>query len=125
MRLFKTCSFGKKERIMKGAYKSAFKKARFLQVLIVSLPFLAGCAQILESTPKQAPEKSNVEINEKLEAKEEQLKRVKDSINSLKAQIKKNNPGSSAMFFRELGSRQTELRILEQDVYFLRQQAKK
>ncbi|MDX2107016.1 MAG: hypothetical protein SFY67_11490 [Candidatus Melainabacteria bacterium] len=94
-------------------------------IVLLSSIFLAGCSQALDSSPKLAPEKSNAELGEKLEAKEEKLSRMKESINSLKAQIKKSNPGSSAMFFRELASRQAEFRILEQDVYYLRQQAKK
>lgn len=110
---------------MKGASITAFVKSKSTLAIGFTLVFLAGCAEVLESSPKNSSQNGNVEINEKIEAKEEQLARVKASIDSLKAQIKKSNPGSSAMFFRELGSRQAELRILEQDVYFLRQQAKK
>lgn len=99
-------------------------KVVFIFVLFLSI-LLGGCSEVLDSSPKLTPEKSNLELGEKLEAKEEKLTRMKESINSLKAQIKKSNPGSSAMFFRELASRQAEFRILEQDVYYLRQQAKK
>lgn len=100
-------------------------KGASIEVFLFSVFLLSGCAEVLESSPKLSPEKSNIELNQKIEAKEEKLSRVKESINSLKNEIKKSNPSSSAMFFRELQSRQAELRILEQDVYFLRQQAKK
>lgn len=106
---------------------------------------LAGCAEIFGSEQPGSKSKetqevsqsnphslqsstsgeSNVELVKKLEAKEEKLMRVQGNINSLKAQINKHNSASSAMFFRELASREAEYRILEQDVYYLRQQARK
>lgn len=72
----------------------------------------------------QISDNNQAELTQKVKAKERQLQKVKETIQSLRAQIKKCNSSSAAMYFRELNSREAEYRILQQDVYFLRQQTK-
>ncbi len=73
----------------------------------------------------QIGDNNQAEWTQKVEAKERKLQKVKETIQSLKAQIQKCNSSSAAMYFRELSSREAEYRILEQDVYFMHQQTKK
>ena len=55
-------------------------------------------------------------------AKESKMQLLKQSIDTLNAQIKVAQPASAGMLYRELGNKEAEMRELQQDVYTLKMQ---
>ncbi len=88
-------------------------------------PYQSITAPITKSVP-QAVEVSGTrntdDIRRSIESKESKMQLLKQSIDTLNAQIKIAQPASAGMLYRDLGNKEAEMRELQQDVYTLKMQ---
>lgn len=79
-----------------------------------------------QSPAVQVPSDKNADdVRRRIVEKQSRMQLLQQSIDTLKAQIKIAQPASAGMLYRDLGSKEAEMRNLQQDVYNLEMQLAK